>query len=206
MKKGVEVVMLPTDNKTNIAIIGKNLIYSDCAFSNHEGLLCQYANLYGVTNEEINEGDNIIEKTGLGYMQPTIATKENMAVKEHIIRCKKIIVTNNKDLKIKTASWMGVDGVSKNMYKPLPEFPQEFIEEYCDEGGIDNILLEYNDNPPNGYTTENFLKLNSDNTVIVHRIEEKRYSLEEIMNALHQVELRDGKNYTKIWEGIKENI
>ena len=34
--------------------------------------------------------------------------------------------------------------------------------------------------------------------------QERMYSEEEIINALHSVELRDNKNYSKIYSGMKE--
>jgi hypothetical protein len=33
---------------------------------------------------------------------------------------------------------------------------------------------------------------------------ERKYSLADIKNALHSVELKDNKNYFKIWKGMEE--
>ncbi len=33
--------------------------------------------------------------------------------------------------------------------------------------------------------------------------EQKGYSLDDVKNALHSVELKDNKNYSKIWEGME---
>jgi hypothetical protein len=33
--------------------------------------------------------------------------------------------------------------------------------------------------------------------------EQKGYTLDDVKNALHSVELKDNKNYSKIWEGME---
>jgi hypothetical protein len=64
--------------------------------------------------------------------------------------------------------------------KPSPQPSQAFIEAYCKQGGIDEALVEYElnqkrINPPMQ------LKLNPDNTIIIHPVEEKMYSREEVI-------------------------
>jgi hypothetical protein len=90
----------------------------------------------------------------------------------------------------------------------LPQIPQSFIEEYCKAGGIDEVLVEveswdvpqttapFVDNGelkgikiPTHKTTGLYPKpkLNPDNTIIIHPVEEKMYSREKVEDIVEFV-------------------
>jgi hypothetical protein len=75
-----------------------------------------------------------------------------------------------------------------NFDTALPKIPQSFIEEYCKQGGIDKVLVEYmdiemcfnydgthfgKDCSCKGGDFRYLPKLNPDNTIIIHPIGDK---------------------------------
>ena len=78
------------------------------------------------------------------------------------------------------------------VWKMLPQIQQSFIEEYCKAGGIDKVLVEYeemciDDNCDGSgkcgpcLITKQVLKTDSNNCIIIHPVEEKMYSKEEVI-------------------------
>jgi len=136
---------------------------------------------------------------------------------------KKIIATT--DPKLHTNEIVEED---MHMYKKsLPQIPQSFIEEYCKAGGIDKVLVEYEeyikctncnlteeDCECNVSYTQDLIgidrvKLNPDNTIIIHPVEEKMYSREEILSfARYVAKVGFGLNHVESLfdKWIEENL
>ena len=81
------------------------------------------------------------------------------------------------------------------VWKMLPQIQQSFIEEYCKQGGIDKVLVEYElghhdpDYRCNACDTGNQqlcllskLKVDSNSCIIIHPVEEKMYSREDMIS------------------------
>ena len=158
--KRVQVIMLPTKNKSNIIKIGnsiklhykeeKTLANSTASYTN------QY--LYFTVDEKPKEGDWCINPKGL----PDIFGFDYRAVytREEILKCRKIIATTDTKLNLtfpkitdKDSWWCGENATNpfisfqdalEYYYKNnLPQPSQAFIEAFCKAGGIWNILVEY---------------------------------------------------------------
>lgn len=91
--------------------------------------------LYFTTDEEIKEGDWII----------TAYNKIVKTVKAHTIledeKCKKIIATTDQQLRIKSTirESYALDMNYGKVLSILPQPSKEFIKEYCESGGIDEV-------------------------------------------------------------------
>jgi hypothetical protein len=81
----------------------------------------------------------------------------------------------------------------------FPSIPQSFIEEYCKVGGIDEVLVEVEkqfDDAPEGAEQPIICmgyepKLNPDNTIIIHPVEEKMYSRDEVEKLIKRFYYKD---------------
>jgi hypothetical protein len=180
MNKEAKVHMLPTED----GVIFKNRATGTLVTSipNVAKKLYPAQHLYITTDEEIKEGDWFI---WLKYNFIEKATK-----KDNNKDCRKIIATTDPKLlkpQIKQVNWIGSERIWS-----LPQIPQSFIEEYCKAGGIDKVLVEYEDANYGALftlkdgSTETVVaqKLKVDpihNTITTHRIVEKMYSKEEML-------------------------
>jgi hypothetical protein len=147
---------------------------------------------------------------------------------------RKIIATTDKKLKIwvpcKDCAKIGKH-VGCNLCKTnnLPQFQQSFIKEYCDKGDIDKALVEYHfegercslcgfdkqsgecinrkECPEMYVGGELKIKLNSDNTITIYPLEEKMYSVDEILERIGPVMSRNRNHDSfSIMNWIKENL
>ena len=95
----------------------------------------------------------------------------------------------------------------------VSEIPTSFIEEYCKAGGIDKVYVELDaipaDRAPNGWDV--FVKTDSNNCIIIHPVEEKMYSREEVIEIAEYVRVSSQSlpkvrtiDFVKEW--IKENL
>lgn len=135
----------------------------------------------------------------------------------------KIIATT--DPKLKKFKVVGPDGTGMSISLPQPS--QSFIEEYCKAGGIDEVLVEV-ECLTSTHTTivdwskepietealsepkciEYRIKLNPDNTIIIHPVEEKMYNRDEVGSKIKEFV----KEYAYEWsmddinEWIEENL
>ena len=140
-------------------------------------------NLYITTDEEIRKGD--------WYIHPDATVPQNNFSFVYI-DCRKIIAT--------TDSLLSHVDVLDHHY--LPWIPQSFIEEYCKAGGVDEVLVECEeyvkctncnlteeDCECNVSYTQDLVgidrvKLNQDNTIIIHPFKEKMYSRDEVIKII----------------------
>jgi len=169
MKQIHKVVMLPTENNSQIGIQANGVMKIG-----NVGV-GTYQHLYILSDEEIKEGDWFI--VGKRLVQATLNggtlgyTSFNKVaflwIKPHH---KKIIATTDKSLSINKNMKLDLTLIS------IPRIPESFIESYVKaDGKIDEVELEHHDN--RDYNPSTFpdvrLKLTENNEVIVHSKEEK---------------------------------
>jgi hypothetical protein len=199
MKKKITPVFLPTEDKSHIHKLKHGyLLYEEELLSKPSSCIPSVVgtpvHCYVTVSQDIEpikEGDNIIEETGLGYMPPSIATKENMAVKEHIRRCRKVISSNNPKLTIpkKYDGYIGQEllpQIPQSLLKELVANPNgEWEVEYVNSRTRDSRDLEWNED---GLADEWRIKLNQDNTVNITSVEEKKkmHTTEEVEKLILQ--------------------
>lgn len=198
-----KVHRLPTE-KSDLLIdtIDGNIYYTPL-FNQEKTVNVKPQHLFITTDEEIKEGDWFLNET---LRTVSRANKENSkAIKEfnHSDIRKIIASTDSLHLRITYKEYVESKGTHERF---LPQIPQSFIEEYCKAGGIDEVLvecdmeyctcLEWKETYecPNHYIDNhtqkvmcskeptNQSKLNSDNTIIIHPVEEKVLVGKDIAN------------------------
>lgn len=170
MFKKHKVVMLPTEKESYIYFIkDKNRIkfdkYSNPAqIPNSTNVINQH--LYILSDEEIKEGDWYLD------LDIDIVSKFSKGDKfdiEVLKRLKKIIVSTDKSLE-----------------SPRPS--DSFIKKYCELGGIDEVIVEYEEyykqnRPDTELLTR--IKIASDNTITIKPVKEN-WNREEVIVLLNK--------------------
>jgi hypothetical protein len=200
MKQPVQVIMLPTEDRTNICLVGKKLRYIG---DNHEGFLGNWQHTYITVSQDIEpikEGDWYIDDTNT-VRQSLTNDKAYWEVRQDYV---KIIATTNPKLTIK--EYTGVidesNGVKEYLEHQIPQVPLSFLEEYvANPDGEWEVEYEKKDiNPLSKTWEEDYIrfglkhkpnwimlpKLNQDNTVNITSVEEKMYSREEVEELCKQ--------------------
>lgn len=189
MKKLSKVVMLPTEKASDIIQCHDNrLWYNDTRY------LKSYQHLYFLSDEEIEEGDWILDSYGgiNSIYQFRKCDFDSTHFKGGY--CKKIIATTDESLRSPTfhnyihyPSGKYHDDEPKEMssisIRSLPRPSNEFIKKYCELGGINEVLVEYESElvqtwPSSGrdaggnekYETIHTLKVAPDNTITIYPI------------------------------------
>jgi len=194
-----KVHMLPTEKSLVCETNGKLYYYAqEDWFTRSTDTNPQH--LYITTDEEIKEGDWVIQQFEGQDADVCQITYGEYEIAPDIQR--KIISTTDPNISkigYQSGKLYGVPDIEGTKFEDtrLPVIPQSFIEEYCKAGGIDEVLVEYIDVMPqlNGTRTDGKIideislepslntlsvpKLNSDNTIIIHPVEEKMYSRSE---------------------------
>ena len=190
-RKRTQVHRLPTEDVSQIhhnKVRYPNEIKYELSFHKepskckNDGLCSGNQHLYITTDDKIKEGDWYIiqgaSPEGVHNTLPNGGVKKEFA--------KKIIATTDPRLI--------ENGVS--------EIPTSFIKEYCKVGGIDEVDVEHEEFSLNGGGRPNATvlepKLNPDNTIIIHRIVEKVYNKQDLL------ELTMGNSNIIDW--IEENL
>lgn len=218
--KRAKVHMLPTNGK-DIALLSKRVKDSMLQSANGtEGVancntMWQPQHLYITNDEEVILGDG---KVFLYEGKTYVSSTSNRFDDFDMVKAKNIIASTDKSLPFN-----------------LPQIPQSFIEEYCKAGGIEYIDVEYEcltststivldfskvtanqAIKSNGKCIESRLKLNPDNTIIIHPVEEM-YTADSI-NTLRKLAnaiigpaseiLPDtyDKELKAYWDWIEENL
>lgn len=201
MKQEAQVVILPTEDKTNIFRTNHQFIHYTT--NNITGGL-RYQHLYITSNEEVKKGDwFILDNTHIKEANENtlqICGKEN---------CKKIIATTDTKLKVYEAETLvKASGFSlKTDDILLPQIQQSFLEEYCRRGGISEVEVEYETYDWDDGSKVTIPKINLNNTINLSFIEEKMYSREEVKTLLFiSMKYADemGNRNAKQW--IEENL
>lgn len=156
-----KVHMLPTEDASHIFMLDNVLKYSKTKTKVEKPNSNQCQHLYITTDEKPKKGEWCYAPSLDRVFQITSdAPLPNEA--------RKIIATTDPKL----------------IAEGVKEIPQSFIEDYCKAGGIDEVLVEYQSY--GGYCngvwehSEYKPKLNPDNTIIIHHVEEKMYSREQV--------------------------
>lgn len=133
-----------------------------------------WVHLYILSDEEIEEGDwFLINDTPVQYDGTTIAIKSFY----------KIIASTHKELLYTPEKDRDYRGSQYEAKYQLPRPSNEFIKAYCEQGGVEQVLVEckmegiFGKNELNRYS----LKVALDNTIVIKRIKEKMYTREEVI-------------------------
>ena len=209
MKKQVKVVMLPTEKASDLLLCIKSYtehINTPAENSDIKGNLrlgygkyvdkefYQPQNLYFLSDEEIKEGDWVYLNNGIGNYIFSVSNKNINAIMTNPTS-KKIIATTDESLSslnITKCSNINceegvINGINPKICKKcnpsyilLPRPSNEFLKKYCELGGIDKVLVEYNEG--NEYlagivgnneiwnTYPNEPKIAPDNTITIYPI------------------------------------
>ncbi len=203
MKQLVKVHMLPTD-KSSIYLHQGKLYNNKVTMHIPDGKQIPQ-HLYLTSDEEIKEGDWCIHTSHGKSILIQVKYIENKG--QHIITecgqncwgdyCRKIVATTDKVLGF---------GNGYHGWYPLPQIPQQFIEEYCKVGGIDEVLIKYGFIEKINKVPIWKLKLDSNNCVIISSVKES-WNREEIEALLVKYwRESDGKNGIAMTNWIKENL
>lgn len=178
------VVMLPTEDNGSLSIRKSTGVIK--TYTKQLSKSYQPQHLYITTDEEIKEGD--------WYLLGNTPRKSTGNLGKPDSKWLKIIATTDPKLVFNNKFEREIQGVKMEAshHKQLPQIPQSFIEEYCKAGGIDEVLVEYEYGfslklRAGGQSHAYKLKLNPDNTIIIHPVEEKMYNREEVIELLHKM-------------------
>ena len=164
MKKQIDVVMLPTEKAKNIPVIqyfndntqsldywnsevireypieGKTVYEANCIVPQHLSFL---------SDDEIKDRDWIFNLRE-GVVEQVKSQKDLKFIKQINsfggIIIKKIIATTDESLFIEKPTWFSTSESLDNkiidkIYLPRPS--NEFLKKFCELGGIDKVLVEY---------------------------------------------------------------
>ena len=176
MKKERQVHMLPTFKNGALSVrISSGVITT---YTQALDELYKPQHLYITSDEEINNC------WILNPNKPELSPMHCHTTSGLIQGCRKIIASSDKSL-------------------GLPQIPQSFVKEFCEKGGIDKVMVEYDvlsstkavlinfgSNDPikdlsESTPFETKLKLIA-NTIIITPIEEKMYSREEVISKIRE--------------------
>jgi hypothetical protein len=197
-----KVHRLPTEDKSQIGLCKhserQGIFYGETP-TIEDSLINQH--LYITTDEEIKEGDLCYDKSakpgwnGIEGISKCLRTDKNGYWNKN---CRKIIATTDPKLNEVNDK----NKVDESWFRPfIPKIPQSFIEEYCKSGGIDEVLVEMERMSNKGEWKDVLLpsewgdhnptrpKLNPDNTIIIHPVEEKMCSKEEVESLCRNAHL-----------------
>ena len=180
-----KVVMIATNYAKLTLFDYKDLKTLSYALGNHKGstnLIPQH--LYITSNEEIKEGDWLVE--GIPSLFPFAVIK---ATKEDYDRCRenwqygscrKIIATTNETLYLTFNN--GKTDLKFVLPKPSDSFISKYIEEYNKGNIISDVLVEFVAPTAKDWNT---LKVDSNNTITIKKVKDS-YSREEVINLLYK--------------------
>ncbi len=187
--KRVQVHMLPTEDKSQIWGWRLGLAFMKNPSKPVKGAEGLPYHLYFTTDEEIKEGDWYLDVLKTGF--PTVHKCGNSLP----FTAPKIIATTDPKL-LPRKEYEGLDETAQNQYriiKGLPQPSQATIKAYCEQGGFDEVDVEYirdmesmqRNIDTKGKETSWYLKVDPiHNTITTHRIVEKMYSRGEFIQGL----------------------
>lgn len=203
-----KIIMLPTENETMVLrntycfteAHGNPLKYGRIRNAVERGF--EYQHLYVITNEEIKEDDWYVNDKMI-FKADSVFDNGNNPNQNKLN--KKIAATTNK-------LYNNIGG--KLLTQKLPTFSQEFLKQYCEAGGIDEVEIEEEWLGYDGILGKNInkIKVNIDNTINIKPIktswnrEEVETLCNDLLNELTQNDLPRGviKSHGTNW--IKENL
>ena len=172
--------------------------------------------LYFLLDDEIKEGDwyHGIAKGRLDVIYQYSSKGYNFE-DNPFYTPKKIIATTDKSLLFLIGP--NDKGIVKNVihingqfYKQLPQPSQGFIQKYCEKGGIDEVMVEYEGYKVNGMIDEATSyrpKVSSDNTITIRPIKDS-WSREEVKDLVKKYsrDLHGVHHSPDMNSWIKENL
>lgn len=194
IKKKVEVIMLPTNQKSNLYINSKK----ELCYSKHEvflGISSYFIHLYFVDDSPIKEGDWCINKNRDTLYQMTSEDGMNAAN----LYWDKVITTTDRSLKFKNDCDCGAatfEGCSQCLYilpQPSDSFIAKYIESYNQGNPIKYVMIDYQQmihhkgelidkSYPEGFF-EPTIKVDKNNRITITRCKES-WNREEIMKFM----------------------
>lgn len=183
------------------------------------GKLCKNNIQYFIWTKKHNEGDVINKLVEYGN---TIAFNIYLIDETAEIKDDKYRYFESSNGMIKVVTDMNVKTIGK-YYKiiastdaslGLPLLSEESIKlliDYYNKNGKmpESVEVEqnvYKAQSADYYDAVGGIKLNSEGTVDISIPKDRMYTKDDIMNAIHKVELKHNKNYTSLWEDIKNNL
>jgi hypothetical protein len=207
-KKTCKVVMLPTDKASHIHKIGNEIGYTNKSNNNP---FAKQQHLYLVSDDEIKEGDC---KKGDWYYSPIHNQLFQVIHDKQYLEedYKKVIATTDSSLKWTDDNYIQV---IDHFHGSLPQIPESFIQAYVKAGGkIDEVQIKVVEHTSGELGQIDKIwhtyKLRPDNTVIIHRTKDKKYSREEVISLLCDfAESEVGSNWqeiTNVDKWIEDNL
>jgi len=203
--------MLPTNDLTfirfnkSLNIISPDI--SDYGVKVNNYISCQH--LYITSDDEIKESDwvyNKVQKTVFKADASFMKLIGNSLSTNH-----KIIATTDKSLLSSNSIPHPRGGNSKQMVGTLPQPSQAFIEKYCKEGDIDEVLVEYERIDTYHKTLDGsswgklIPKVDSHNTITIHSIKNS-WNREEVIELCKTAANDYVEIITNEANWIKENL
>ena len=180
MKKRVKVIMLPTEDLT--AVIKQGTSSTLCYYSNPASAATKH--LYFVSDEELKDGEwcykNSMKKGNMIFEYDSSNIWHKGAYK--------IVATTDESL-------VYLINIGRVRYN-LPQISQEFIENYCEVGGINEVEIEYYKYAEELNGTSLIprdlyrIKVDSNYCVIVHPIKDS-WSREELITTVIDLFLKE---------------
>jgi len=178
--------MLPTNSKVSK---GSICLHDKFGLGIHKSEECSYdgsvrQHLYITDDSEIKEGDWYY-----WLVTNTVQCFKSFNGDKPTDDCKKIIGTTNPELTGIKKEWEELSGDwHKSSRLGLPQIQQSFIESYC-KNPVDKVMVEYTRDEDSmqlnintkGEVSSWYLKLTSNNEIIIHPIEEKMYTEGELI-------------------------
>lgn len=198
------VIILPTKDKT--ALFKQDGVLRYTGINLTRGFDEKGYHLYITSDDEIKVGDWITDNYRVWKWNDDSS----------LLGRKKIITTTDKSL-ITKKTVIGKDETG-NLYNPinLPQPSQSFIEKYCELGGIEKVLVEYNEvDSCTGtcITCTNdcisyILKTDSHNTITIKEVKEKMYSETELISFIENYckNAYNKTGYRVDYDWIKKNL
>lgn len=166
-----KVVMLPTNEKSNLHKDSKNLHYLEKA---NPSLMMQAYHLYFLSYEEIKEGDwyyNIVRGTIQQYFNQDRINDDNW---------KKIIATTDNLYIHNPLIPKEYNTFPTYLPQPSQSFIEKFVEEYNKGNVITDVMVEYEEYAVGSYglsdgepTIDERLKINpKDNTITIRKVKD----------------------------------
>lgn len=158
MKKETQIIMIPTVKESSILKSAFNNLYYN---KNKQIESDVYQHLYFLSNEEIKEGDYVYHTQMFNHIGFTGIAKvgkqqingdfliTSLCGNHYYYSTKepKVIATTDESLRIKN-----VLDEEDTIYEFYPRPSNEFVKKYCELGGIDTVLVEYEQFLINPYT------------------------------------------------------
>lgn len=215
--KKTELVMLPTNEKANLLLTGRNDLYYSSKLSDFslKEDIDRFQHLYFLSDEEIKEGDWMYNPE----REPSIL---QCVGKGSLRGWKKIISTTDNSLEkiceYESGTWL-------RLPQPSTSFIEKFVEEYNKGNVITEVMVEYETitkrygscSIGEGVTMNvEQLKVSKDNTITIRKVKDS-WNRDEVIELLKSRESHidchtyskqfiDKQEYRELDKWIQENL